>query len=124
MLSKNINVNGKWKRVELTEDETRDVLDKLLETNLNEMQKCEEKANDYNKNMSTNLSHAQIVRMLFDKQATASFTAISSAIDEKAFRPEKSEIQEENEEPEEEQEVEEPPKPHEPTTLDKAFKKT
>lgn len=117
MLSKTINIAGIWHRINLTEEETAEVMEKLLEKNCDILSKCEAKAQEYNKVMRSQLSYAEIVKMLYEKQSIASFTALSNALDDKSFNM-KNKIPTEKTEREEE-----PLDSHEPSTLDRMFDK-
>jgi len=83
MLSKNIMINGVWQRICLTDEETMDTFDKLLSNNINEFKRCERKAREVKE--FSEMPFAEITKMLFDKQATASFTALCDALDDKIY---------------------------------------
>jgi hypothetical protein len=121
MLSKTINIAGIWNRINLTEEETAEVMEKLLERNCEILSKCEAKAHEYNKVMQSHISYAEIVKMLYDKQSIASFTALSNALDDKAFNIRNKVPTEKTETEMEEPEYHSQSK--EPTTLDKMFDK-
>ena len=73
-MEKNINIKGVWFTVKLTDEETENALQKLVEHNLREMQRCVKIVRTLMLNET--LPPDNIVLALFDKQATASFTAL------------------------------------------------
>jgi hypothetical protein len=112
-LARTINILGTWNRINLTEEETEEIIEKLLEDNCNILSKCEDKAKQYCKVMGSPLSYLEIVKMLFDKTGIALFTALSNALDDKSFNMK-------NKIPDEKTEAEDS---HEPSNLDRMFDK-
>jgi hypothetical protein len=79
-MQKNVNIGGVWSVVELTESEKDNVLSGLIESNLKELLRCMDALKS--KDISDDFKK-WITGMLFEKQATASFTALSDALDSK-----------------------------------------
>jgi len=85
---KNAKVNGVWITVELTQEEKEKVLDELLIENAHHLRNCILKANELWKEtpVADVLRRRNITKMLYDKQATASYSALSQALDRKVFQ--------------------------------------
>jgi hypothetical protein len=81
-MQKNVNINGVWTIVELTEDEKEKVLSKLLDSNMKELLRCRDAVfgNEDFKEMDSPIK-SEVIKLLFDKQATASYTALQEALD-------------------------------------------
>jgi len=84
-LSRNLNIDGRWQKVTLTKEEKEETLERLADENASEFIRCVQKAQLV---MQTNakdetITLKDIVIPLFDKQPTASFTALQDALDEK-----------------------------------------
>ena len=77
MIGKTAVIKGKPRRIELTEEEYDELMEELIKTNKKELERvCNNVADlpvEFNK----------AVKLLFDKQATASFSVINSALDKK-----------------------------------------
>lgn len=82
-MKRTISLNYKYERVGLTEQETEEVMNDLLETNLNELERI---INKVNKAKIPVGKKWDVIKTLFDKQGTASFTALNQALDDKVFR--------------------------------------
>lgn len=80
MIGKWANINGKFTRVVLDKTETKNVMKKLLEFNINEIGRVIKTLNDegYNAN-----EHVFMVKMLSKKQMISSYTALLNALEEK-----------------------------------------
>jgi len=83
MLSKKANIRGEWINISLTEEETDNVLNKLIKNNMKEFKRCLNWVVAENNPVLNNISIFEITKMLFEKQATQSFTVLSSALDKK-----------------------------------------
>jgi len=80
MKGKRALVKGKWVWVELTQEETQKLMDNLLKFNYEELKRIVE---FLRKNPIQGISQDLAVKLLFDKQATASYTVFSTALDMK-----------------------------------------
>lgn len=79
MLGKSVLISGKgYVRISLTKEETEKALDELLEANMKEYQKVMSAVGK-----STIAGKPSAVKLLFDKQAMASFTYLQIKLDEK-----------------------------------------
>jgi len=87
MVSKKTNIKGIWKLVKLSEEEEEEVLTALAEKNLKELSRCIKIAlNDEIRHKYPEILYLRfetVVKMLYDKQATASFTALNEALEKK-----------------------------------------
>lgn len=79
-LGKIAKIAGRWTRITLTEAERSHVLQELVEENAKEFDRCVEQAKKMSKEDWFN-----IAVVLFDKQGTAAFTALTEALDDKLY---------------------------------------
>jgi len=84
MIGKQIQLKYEWKWVELTDKELNRVLDKLLDSNIRELERVINRVVGRG-GVIRDMEFSDVVKMLFDKQATASFTVINNALDKKIF---------------------------------------
>jgi hypothetical protein len=108
-MQRNVNVNGIWKTINITYDEREDILKDLLRRNREELIRCFHESKEIIDNISmTNLNgiltQKDIIKMLYEKQATSSYTIFQEFLDKKAneTREQKKELP-----PEKEKEIEE-----------------
>lgn len=80
MKGKRALVKGKWVWVELTQEETQKLMDNLLKFNYEELKRIVE---FLRAKPIQGISQDLAVKLLFDKQATASYTVFSTALDMK-----------------------------------------
>jgi hypothetical protein len=81
MIGKYWLFNGKWERIELTPEETWKILDNLLDFNADILAKCERKAKDIKE--FSQIPFIEIVKMLYEKSAIASYTIMLNRLDQK-----------------------------------------
>lgn len=80
---KNANIGGKWITVELNDEDKEKALEELLEGNIKELARCVEASETAFIACKGALANTEIIRMLYEKQATASYSALSQALDKK-----------------------------------------
>lgn len=85
MKGKNVRIGGKWRRIELTKEEEVEVKKQLLKENIKEMERCINAGVEIIGNIPEMKMESLegIVLALFEKQATASYTALSDALEKK-----------------------------------------
>ena len=81
-------IRGKYKSVRLSESEEENVLNELLDKNFKELERCTNKVlKEYHEHTEKDIWRIfelkEVVKLLFEKQAKASFTALSEEIDKK-----------------------------------------
>lgn len=82
MIGKYTYVKGRQERLTLDDKEYDDLMERLLENNAKELERCLKKAKEIcEKNKELDVFETAMT--LFDKQATASFSAITDALQEK-----------------------------------------
>jgi hypothetical protein len=77
IIEKTVNIKGNWQRVALSEDEMDEVMGDLLELNIGELKRIKEMVKQ------DDSLDAEDVRILFERQGIASFTALANALDDK-----------------------------------------
>ena len=83
MLSKNANIRGEWQRVSLTKDEMNVIMEDLIKNNIKELRRCIETTKKLTSLETFGIPTDNIIRMLYEKQATQSFTIMSTALEKK-----------------------------------------
>lgn len=79
-LGKMAHIGGKWVRISLTEEETREALEELAKLNLRELTRVTKTT----KTISiTDINQMEAIRMLFEKQGISSYTYLINKVDEK-----------------------------------------
>lgn len=90
MIGKNVRIGGKLDRITLTEDEEEEVMEELLKKNAKKMERCLEEGKriveKYRGKGDYSINETDVALALFDKQATASFTVLSEAIEKKVMQ--------------------------------------
>lgn len=81
LMKRQINLGGVIHQVELSDEETKDLMKELLDSNAEQFKICYKKAKELAFDDATNI--IPIALALFDKSATASYTVITSALNEK-----------------------------------------
>jgi len=82
LLQKTINIRYAYHRIELSKEELDKKMEELLEHNYNELNRI---AKYLEKNGIKPSDSPEFLAILAEKQLTSSYTAWSSALDEKAF---------------------------------------
>ena len=87
MIGKLANIQGKWKRITLTDEEIDAVMDSLLKRNAKELGRVIDFVLDLKRKgqISNDKELMHLVCLLADKQLTASYTVLNSALEEKIF---------------------------------------
>lgn len=81
MLGKSVLISGKgYVRISLTKEETENAMSELLEINMKELKNVISASKE---STVLAISQNELIKMLFDKQAMASFTYLSIKLDEK-----------------------------------------
>jgi hypothetical protein len=89
-ISKLANIDGKLKRIELSDKEYEDVMERLIKSNVKELKRCIKYAPEIRKDAfesnKSDISTEAIIRILAEKQLVASYTATINEIDFKISR--------------------------------------
>jgi len=81
-MGKQVQINYAWRWIELNEEERNKALDELLDSNINELKRIIKRLSNERIDV---LEFKDVVAMLFDKQATASFTKLQDVLGKKIF---------------------------------------
>lgn len=119
-MRRTININYKYHRVGLDSKEREEVMNNLLEENLNELMRIIGKIKD---SKIPEQNKWEVVKALFNKQGTASFTILNQALDDKVFKLKESAVKKPVKIHESSKELGKTQKPKGKSLIDKAFDK-
>jgi len=80
-LGKMAHIGGKWVRISLTDEETREALEELVKLNLRELTRVIKTIKMTS--ITTDINQIEAIRMLFEKQGISSYTYLINKVDEK-----------------------------------------
>lgn len=83
LMKRQINLGGIIHTVELSDEETKDLMKELLDSNAEQLLECYAKVKEMTLEDNNPERNWKIALALFDKQATASYTVVTSALNEK-----------------------------------------
>ena len=85
MLGKIVNIEGKYQWIELSKGEIEETMNNLIKRNTDEVDRIVDVVDNILIKTNPKIERWDLIKMLFEKQGMASFTALSNALDEKIF---------------------------------------
>jgi hypothetical protein len=83
-LGKMAHIGGKWVRISLTDEESREAFEELTKLNLRELTRVIKIIKMTS--ITTDINQMEAIRMLFEKQGVSAYTYLINKVDEKIER--------------------------------------